>query len=395
FDNPQNVEYAKIPYEVNDCEKHREFAQKVARETIVLLRNEGNILPLSKNVKKIAIIGPNADNLDCLLGNYNGTPSQYITPLTGIKNLVSENTNVEYVKGCDLTDDSEEEFKEAVEVAENADIVLLFMGISPKLEGEERRLSGLDDRQKLDLPMIQQRLLRKVFEVNKEIILTICNGSPISLNWASKNVPAIIESWYPGQEGGTAIAKVIFGDYSPAGRLPITIVKSVEDLPPFEDYNMKGRTYRYLEKEALYPFGFGLSYSEFRYRNVIISSEEVQIGESVSISAEIENIGEYDSDEVIQLYIKHLDSEFGVKNHQLIGIKRMFLKKDEIRNTKFKIKPRQMALINNEGKCILEPGRIRLYLGGTQPDKRSSELTGKMPLSFEILVAGNRQEIEY
>lgn len=393
FDPPEMVPYAQIPFTVNDCEKHRQFALKVARETIVLLKNEQNLLPLKKGNKKIAVIGPNADNLDSLLGNYNGTPSKYVTPLQGIRNKLP-NAEIQFAEGCKIVSGSEDSIDTAVKIAENSDIVIACMGISPKYEGEER-IMGSDDRKSLDLPEIQQQLLKKLNATGKPIVLIFLNGSPISSVWAQYNIPAIIEAWYPGEEGGTAIADVLFGDYSPAGRLPITIVKSHEDLPPFEDYSMKGRTYRYLEKEPLYPFGYGLSYSKFKHSNLSISAKTVNIGEPIKISVDIENIGEFDSDEVVQLYLKDMDSSVRCPIVRLEGFKRLCYKKGSKTNVKFEITPRQMAVIDDNGDQIIEPGRFKIYIGGSQPDQRSKMLVQSEPLEAEFEVIGQKTKIKY
>lgn len=393
FDPPTMVPYAQIPFTVNDCEKHRQFALQVARETIVLLKNDKSLLPLKKDFKKIAVIGPNADNLDSLLGNYNGEPSKYVTPLQGIRNKLP-NSEILYAEGCNILKGSEESITSAVKIAQESEIVIACMGISPKFEGEER-IMGSDDRKTLDLPEIQQVLLKQLSETGKPIILILLNGSPIPSVWAQDNIPAIVEAWYPGEEGGTAIADILFGDYSPAGRLPITFIRSVNDLPPFEDYSMKGRTYRYLDKDPLYSFGYGLSYSKFEYSNLKINSGIIDIGVSIKISVEVQNTGQFDSDEVAQLYLKDLESSVTCPIYQLVGFKRLFMKKESKVKIDFEITPRQMAVIDENGEAIIEPGRFKIYIGGSQPDQRSKILLSSEPLNAEFEVIGKTMKVKY
>jgi beta-glucosidase len=411
FDPDEEVKYASIPFEKNDCEEHRRLALEMAHKTIVLLKNEGNLLPLNKEkIKSIAVIGPNADNVDVLLGNYNGTPSKYVTPLEGIRNAVDEDVKVYYSQGCDLTTPKGNEwgfppnprFSEAISYAERSDVVIMCLGISPRIEGEEG-LAYLNtdykgDRPDLSLPGMQEQLLKEIHKTGKPIILALFNGSPITINWAQENIPAIVECWYPGEEGGTALADVIFGKYNPAGRLPITFVKSVDQLPPFTDYSMKGRTYRYMQEEPLYPFGYGLSYSNFEYSGLKLDPQVVDIEElkEVEVKITVKNISNIAGEEVAQLYIKDIKSSVKVPKYELKGFKRIYLEPQESKSIEFTITPRQLSLINEEGRCVLEPGEFKIYVGGQQPDERSKILTGKEVLSVVLNVKGeNVLEIEY
>ncbi|MBM7582919.1 beta-glucosidase [Caldicoprobacter guelmensis] len=406
FDPPERVPYAKIPYEVNDCEEHRRLALEMARESMVLLKNEGGLLPLRKDLKAIAVIGPNADNKKVLLGNYNGMPSKYVTALEGIRAKVSPQTKVYYAEGCDLTaaesdywgEEATRGFAEALAAAQRADVVIMCLGLSPELEGEEgdaARSTAGGDKTSLDLPGIQEELLKAVCATGKPVVLVLFSGSPVSINWAQDNVPAILQAWYPGEEGGTAIADVLFGDYNPGGRLPVTFVKSVEQLPPFTDYSMKGRTYRYMEDEPLYPFGYGLSYTTFEYSNLKLSAEVVEAGQSITISVDVKNTGNMAGDEVVQLYLKDLEASVDVPIHELKGFSRIKLQPGESTTVTFTLTPRQMALIDDDGRCILEPGRFRVMVGGRQPDKRSEALAKTPILVGEFEVRGEAMELEY
>jgi len=363
FDPEDMVPYARIPYEVNDCQKHRDLALQMARESIVLLKNKG-LLPLRKDLRAIAVIGPTANALEVLLGNYNGTPSKYATPLEGIRNKVSSNTKVYYTPGCDLTGRSHHGFSEAVSMAEKSDVAIMVLGFAPRLEGEEG--DGEGDRTYIDLPGVQEDLLKAIYETGKPVVLVLTNGSAVAINWAERHIPAIVDIWYPGEEGGTAIADVLFGDYNPAGRLPVTFMKSLDQVPDFSDYSMQNRTYRYMKDEPLYQFGYGLSYTNFQYSNLRISRHEIDAAESVEISVDIENIGDRDGDEVVQLYVSNPDATITVPVRSLQGFTRVHIKAGEKRNVSFALLPPQFAIVNDDGKLVVQPGKVLVSVGGSQ-----------------------------
>ncbi|HLY17044.1 MAG TPA: glycoside hydrolase family 3 C-terminal domain-containing protein, partial [Bryobacteraceae bacterium] len=477
FDPPEMVRWARVPYSVNDSPEHQALALEVARKSIVLLKNEGGLLPLSRTAKTIAVIGPNADSAEVMLGNYNGEPSHPVTPLAGIRRKVAPGTRVLYARGSGLAEgmplletvpasalfttdgadrrsglraeyfntagfngrvyftqafvsesmrkaarapsnpqplftriDPQIDFNwwdgaprkdmdddnfgvrwtgflapavtgkyqlgatglnayevylngkqlvqrnnvhergyeyetvdleagklyairvdfhevhgdadirlvwapphtgyedEALKIARQADVVLMFLGLSPRLEGEEMKVQveGFrgGDRVKLDIPRVQEELLQRVSALGKPVVLVLLNGSAVAVNWARDHVPAIVELWYPGQAGGTALADVLFGDYNPAGRLPVTFYKSEDQLPAFDDYDMKGRTYRFFEGEPLYPFGYGLSYTTFSYAN-LQAPDSAATGQPLTVSVDVTNSGKRAGEEVVQLYVKH------------------------------------------------------------------------------------------
>lgn len=407
FDPEEKVPYAQIPYEVNDSREHRQLALEMARESMVLLKNSDSILPLDKDeIDTIAVIGPNADSKEVLLGNYNGTPSKYTTALEGIYNKLGEDKKVIYAEGCDLTTKetghwgarATKGFSEAIAAAQRADIVIMCLGISAELEGEEGAVAESDgggDKTSLELPGMQEELLQAINATGKPVILVLFSGSPVAINWAQKNVPAILQAWYPGEEGGKAIADILFGDYNPSGRLPVTFVKSLDQVPDFKDYRMEGRTYRFMKEKPLYPFGYGLSYTEFSYDNLELNKESIKAGEEIKVTVEVTNKGNITGDEVVQLYLKALEASVRVPNYELRGINRIKLNPDQTKTVSFTLTPRKMALIDEEGKCILEPGKFKVFIGGQQPDQRSIELTGKAVLSAEYKVSGQRMELEY
>ena len=403
FDPPEQVPFASIPYEVNDCERHREVALRAARESIVLLKNDG-LLPLSPNVRSIAVIGPNAHDRSVPLANYFGTPSKLVTPLEGIRAAVTKSTKIWYTDGCKhrgLETDGPSRggnLSEAKSMAERADVVVLCLGLSAEIEGEQGDASNSEaagDKVDLNLTGLQQRLLEEIVALGKPTVLVVLAGSALSITWAHEHANAIIDAWYPGEEGGTAIADVLFGNVSPAGRLPITFPRSISDVPSFTDYSMKGRTYRYLEKEPLYPFGFGLSYANFEYSDISASSSQLLAGDNIRVSATVHNVGQCASDEVVQLYVKDLEASCRVPHHDLRGFRRLHLKAGESRVAQFDLTPKDLSLIDEQGQRWLEPGRFKVFIGGSQPDARSVELLGRAPLSTEFEVIGKRIALPY
>lgn len=504
FDPPEMVSFSKIGPEQNGAPAHREQALKMAKASMVLLKNDG-LLPLKGEPRRIAVIGPNADSLDALIGNYYGTPREPVTVLSGIKarfpkaevvfvegtglvgpataavpdaafcveaacntkGLKQETFNGVALEGApvetktvanaafDWTGDRQssarwtgfitapesgeyrfrfasdngyrvfvdgkpvvEEFgvgdapsildgairleagkrypirvegfqrgvkgrqrliwslpsfngDDAVAAAKAADLVVFVGGLTARVEGEEMKLEvpgfAGGDRTSLDLPAPQQKLLERVHAAGKPTVLVLMNGSALSVNWADKNVPAIVEAWYPGEQGGHAVAGLLAGDYSPAGRLPVTFYRSEKDLPAFNDYAMKGRTYRYFQGEALYPFGHGLSYSRFAYGPVKVSAPEVRADGSVTVTTEVRNVGDRDADEVVQLYVTH-PGKGAIR--ALKGFQRIHLKRGEARTVSFTLADRALSTVDAKGKRRIEPGVVQVWVGGGQPVSR-------------------------
>lgn len=360
FDPPSKVKYSKIKYSVVDCQKHRVLALKAAQQSIVLLKNNG-LLPLNKKkIKTVAVIGPNANDIDVLLGNYCGTPSSPITLLSGIK---EKGVIVNYAKGCDLKSNNKEGFAEAKKALKFAEIGIVALGLSPKIEGEVCDVEG--ERENLLLPGVQEELLKELKELQKPLIVVLFGGG--SLTFDLNLADAVIFAWYPGQSGGRAIADVLFGDYNPAGRLPITFYKNIKDLPDFTDYNMEGRTYRYFREKPLFPFGFGLSYTKFAYSDVRLGKKKVKAGDIQTISVTVKNIGNMAGDEVVQVYLKDVTSSVKVPIRQLVGFQRIHLKPGKKKTLKFKIFPEQMMIYREDGTREFEPGKFIISVGGCQP----------------------------
>jgi len=513
FDSPDMVPWSKIRPIENDTLAHRQVARKAARESIVLLKNEGHLLPLKK-YGTIAVIGPNADSLDALVGNYNGTPSHPVTLLAGIRKQFPQ-SKVVYVEGTGLigpanqpvpaaalyTDDSHtrhglkgeyfsntklegsavlsrtdsavnfawgfsgvspqlaknysvrwtgvlvppetadyvigftgqdgyrvwldgnlvvedwtahrpattgtkqvhlekgrnypikieyyqtvrgaearltwsipgRQEQQAMEAARRADLVIVAMGLTARVEGEEMNVhadgfSG-GDRTSIDLPKPQQQLLEQIVSAGKPTVLVLLNGSALAVNWADEKVPAIVEAWYPGGEGGSAIAEALAGVFSPAGRLPVTFYKSVEQLPSFDDYSMAKRTYRYFDGEPLYPFGYGISYTSFSYSNVKVDKTEVAADGVVTISVDVRNTGAMDGDEVVQLYLTH-PGVAGAPLRTLQGVQRVHLARGEKKTVSFNLQDRSLSIVDETGKRRIVAGTVEVWIGGGQPVTR-------------------------
>ena len=387
FDAPEHVRWAQIPFSVLDQGSHRDLARQVARESMVLLKNAGGALPLRKDLRSIAVIGPNADAADVLLGNYNGTPADPITPLRGIREAVSKRTRVVYARGTNLADEvltkdstSSAVLEAQAEVlARSSDAVVLVLGLTNRLEGEEMRVQvpGFrgGDRTAIDLPASQERLLRRIVATGKPVVLVLLNGSALAINWAQEHVPAIVEAWYPGQAGGSAIADVLFGDYNPGGRLPVTFYRSVDDLPSFEDYSMAGRTYRFFDGPPLYPFGHGLSYTTFAYDSLRVTSDTLAAGGTTMIRVNVTNTGRRAGDEVVQLYVQHLASSVSRPRQDLKGFKRVSLRPGETRTVEFSMLASSLAYWNTSTHgWSVEAEPVRLEIGASSADIRLSRV---------------------
>jgi beta-glucosidase len=372
FDPPDAVSYAQIPYSVNDSEAHRALALTAARESLVLLRNEGYTLPLSSAVRRIAVIGPNAHSPQVLLGNYNGTPSHSVTPLEGIRARAADGVTVGFAAGCTLFTDDTSGFDDAIALAHSADVVIFVGGLSQALEGEEGQHEGLPegfvtqgDRMRLDLPDVQERLLHGLHETGTPVVLVLLNGSALAVNWAHEHLTAILEAWYPGEEGGTAIAEALFGHYNPGGRLPVTFYRAAEDLPPFEDYSMQGRTYRFFSGTPLYPFGHGLSYTTFAYSQMSSSANTIREDESVTLTVAVTNAGPLAGDEVVQVYISA--GRDGYPLRQLAAFERIHLLPGAMKTVTFVLSWKRFTRVLDDGARVLEPGTFSVFAGSGQP----------------------------
>lgn len=389
FDPPQDVPFASIPEDVIGCDKHRELAYQTAVESIVLLKNKNNILPIKPSVRKIFVTGPNATSTEVLLGNYYGFNEQMVTLLEGITGRIPEGMGMEYTTGAMLKHPREIKDTWAQGMAQSSDLAIVCGGFSSFLEGEEGEslLSPQNgDRSSISLPVSQINYIKELAISGTKIVLVLTGGSPVALGEIENMVDAVLFIWYPGMEGGNAVADVLFGDVSPSGKLPLTFPKSLEQLPPFDDYSMDGRTYRYMKEEPLYPFGFGLSYCLFEYQDLRLEKQNITLGDSLHFSFELHNSGNRTASEVVQFYLSDLDASTIVPLHQLIGFERVELLSGERKKVEFLVTPEMMSFYNDDGKLTLEPGEFRLEIGGCSPGKRGQDLGAPKPLStvFEL-----------
>lgn len=392
FDN--DCPFDQISFLENDSPVHNAASLRMSRKSLVLLKNNG-ILPL-KGVKTLGVIGPNADSINALRGNYFGTASRYTTNLEGIRERAGEDIRVLYSEGCHLFKEKVEglglpgdRLSEAAAVAEYSDAVILCLGLDATIEGEEGDASNTmagGDKKDLHFPAPQEELLRTVCKTGKPVVLVVNAGSAMDLRYAEEHCAAIIQAWYSGAHGGQALAELLFGDFSPSGRLPVTFYRSTEQLPDFLDYAMDKRTYRYFTGEPLYPFGFGLSYARFAYAGLSLSANAIRPGEEVSASLTVENTGSVLSDEVAEFYIRKEDAKIPAPIWSLCGFKRVTLAPGEKKTVEVKIPAEAFSLVSPSGERSIRPGRFTLYAGGSQPDSRSAELLGTKPLAISIEV---------
>jgi beta-glucosidase len=384
FDPAEDVPFTSIPMDVVACEAHRQLAYHAAAESVVLLKNKDNLLPIKPSARKIFVSGPTATSMEVLLGNYYGFNNQMITLLEGITGRVPEGMGMEYHHGALLKHPREIQQSWAPYMAQSADISIVCVGLTPQLEGEEGEslLTPLNgDRESISLPESQVNYIKELAIHGARIVLVLTGGSPIALGDVEDMVDAILFVWYPGMEGGRAVADVLFGDVSPAGKLPVTFPRSLDQLPAFEDYRMQGRTYRYMTEEPLYPFGFGLSYSCFEYSDLQLDKTELAPGDSLHVSVTLHNGGGRDAVEVVQFYLSDLQASAIVPLHHLVGFERVSLQAGESCSLEFSLTPKMMSFYNDDGKLTLEPGEFRLEVGGCSPGKRGQDLGAPQPVT--------------
>ncbi|NNF35317.1 MAG: glycoside hydrolase family 3 protein [Saprospiraceae bacterium] len=385
--DPQNLNpYSSIPYDVVDSKEHRALAREAASRSVVLLKNNG-VLPLKNDLKRYYVVGPNSASIDALLGNYFGVNSNIVTFLEGITAAVAPSSQVQYSPGTTLDRKNVNPVDWSTGEAAQSDVTIIGMGLTRHIEGEEgESISSpyFGDRLDYNIPENQLEYLRKIKSHGKPVIAIITGGSPMNVSEVHEIADAVLLAWYPGEEGGNAIADIIFGKVSPSGRLPITFPKSLDQLPPYEDYNMKGRTYRYMTEEPMYPFGYGLSYSSFLYSDLKQSASTIKEGESVEISCNVTNHGDHSSIETVQLYITDDKASVDAPIFSLKGIKSIDLKPGESKSISFTITSDMLELINDKGESILEKGDFTVTISGSLPIKRAIELGASQPLRTKL-----------
>ncbi|MGN6714564.1 MAG: glycoside hydrolase family 3 C-terminal domain-containing protein [Anaerocolumna jejuensis] len=392
FEEKEKQPYTDIKYSQVDSPEMKELNLRAARECLVLLKNENHTLPLEKaKIKTVGVIGPNADSRKALVGNYEGTASRYITLLEGLEDYLGENTRVFYSEGCHLYEDrmsnlgnANDRLAEVKGVCKESDAVIVCLGLDAGLEGEEGDTGNQfssGDKRDLNFPGLQHDILKAAYESGKPVILVVLSGSAMALGWAQEHIPAVIQAWYPGAQGGRAIAEAIFGEYSPEGKLPVTFYQSLEELPDFTDYAMKDRTYRYMKQEALYPFGYGLSYTRFFLENITFNTNTIT-KDGIQISVRITNAGDMAGGEAVQVYVKA--ERPGTPNPQLKAFQKVHLLPGEKQEIQLHLPAEAFGLYDEEGILQLSSGRYTVYVGTSQPDSRSYALTGIRSNAFHL-----------
>ncbi|HEX3023532.1 MAG TPA: glycoside hydrolase family 3 C-terminal domain-containing protein [Lachnospiraceae bacterium] len=402
FEEDGKVPFDQIGYDLVDSKEHKAFNKEVSKKTLVLLKNEDSLLPLSKNsIKTIGVIGPNANNRRALVGNYEGTASEYVTVLEGIQEYVGDAARVYYSEGCHLCKEQmsglggkNDRLSEVKAVCDQSDVLIACMGLDSGLEGEEgdegnEYASG--DKPHIQLPGLQEDILKVMVESGKPVILIVLSGSALAISYADENVPAIVQGWYPGAQGGRAIAELLFGEFSPEGKLPITFYRSTDELPDFTDYSMKNRTYRYMKQKALYPFGYGLSYTNIELTDVSVDHTSISKEQGSTITVVARNNGKMAGGETIQVYIK-CEKE-GTPNASLKAIHKIHLQPGQEDKVVISLQPEDFGVYDEEAYLRIYQGEYKVYVGTSQPDERSIELTGKKPICITVTSQG--EEVLY
>ncbi len=388
FDPPGSVPYAATPMSVVGCEAHRQLAYEAALKSVVLLKNRKSVLPIDPQTRSITVVGPNAAAVNVLLGNYYGFNGQMVTLLEGLTDALPEGMGMEYHPGVMLTEQSNLA-NWSINMAGQADLTIAAMGISPLMEGEEGEallVADGGDRVEIELPPVQAEYLKRLSIAGARLVLVLFGGSPVALGEVADMVEAVVQVWYPGEEGGHAVADVLFGKAVPSGKLPITFPKATSQLPPFEDYSMVERTYRYATWEPLYPFGFGLSYTRFAYSGLRLARPSLKAGENLDFEVTVSNTGATAGEEVVQVYLSDLQASTMVPFHSLAGFQRVPLQPGENRVLHFSLCPQAMELVDDEGQSKLEPGAFRLTVGGCSPGTRGLTLGAPHPAIAEFTV---------
>lgn len=389
FDPQKMVPYSSIPYDVVNCDKHRALALQAARESIVLLKNEKRILPLdTTKIKSVLVTGPTANEFACLVGNYYGSPNRPVTPLSGLCSALPKSVNVVHEPGCGINSTYGDTWDPVVRTAGHFDAIIACMGLSALYEGEEGCTPLGGDRGDIALMETQEKLLAELYKTGKPVIVVLLNGSALAVNSASEHAAAMIEAWYPGEAGGAAIADVITGTYNPAGRLPVTCYKSLEQLPPFEDCQMTNRTYRFFEGEPLYPFGYGLSYTTFAYSKLRVETKSPSTASGARIGVSVKNCGVVKGDEVVQVYVRPVKAPVRVPLYQLCEFKRMAIAKGATASVAFDLPAEAFSIVLDSGKRVVAPGEYDLFVGGCLPSTKGAKC-----LRVRVKLTGETVEI--
>ena len=395
--------YDQIPYTVVCQDKHRQLSLLASEKSIVLLKNDG-ILPLNKGkINAIAVVGPNAYSQAALYGNYHGDSDEYITNLEGIRRAAGDDIRIFYSKGCHLSVNNDDPLckpgrfmSEVTAVVNASDVVILCVGLDETLEGEEGdqgNVHASGDKENLLLPLSQRRLVEKVLSFGKPVILVSNSGSAIDFSAYEDGCAAILQCWYSGQCGGEALGGILFGKKNPSGKLPVTFYYNGQPMPEFADYRMAGRTYKFVEAAPWRPFGFGLSYNEYRYENAQLKRVENADSPQLEIHVDVINDGSIEGEEIVQIYSRYEGETFEKPHHKLVAFERVHLFPGERKRISCIILLQELSSVLEDGSKRLLDGEYTLFIGGCQPDERSVELTGQIPLALKSMVNMGKWEI--
>jgi beta-glucosidase len=355
--------------------------KEVALESLVLLRNQNNILPLDKKIKKLAVIGALANSKEDPLGGWDGqsNPDNVVTVLDGIKNKLGSATEVDYVEGCKVVGEDKSGFQSAVKAVNGADAAIVVVGELRSMTGEA------SSRASLDLPGVQEDMVKELYKTGKPIIVVLMNGRPLSIPWLQNNVAAILETWFAGIQAGNAIADVLFGDYNPNGKLPVTFPRFVGQVPIYYNHKNTGRPhnpgdhftsyYMDLDNTPLYPFGYGLSYSAFEYSNPVLSKSQVKKDESFDVAVDVKNIGQREGTETVQLYIRDLVGSVTRPVKELKDFEKISLKPGETKHVVFTITPEKLKFYDINMNYVVEPGDFKVFVGTNSADTKEASFT--------------------
>ncbi|HYW94513.1 MAG TPA: glycoside hydrolase family 3 N-terminal domain-containing protein [Bacteroidales bacterium] len=388
FDDPYKYCSVERENELLLHPSHREHARDIARKSIVLLKNEGQVLPVSKKTRTLAVIGPLADSKKDLLCTWTakGQPDEAVSLLDGIKKKVDDGTRILYEKGCDITGDSKAGFASALSAARRADIVILAVGEAGDMSGEAH------SRAYIGIPGVQPDLIKEIQKTGKPVVVVLMNGRPVTFEWTAKNMPAILETWFLGTEGGDAIADVLFGDYNPSGKLPVSIPVTVGQIPVYYNHKNTGRpfekgeffTSRYLDipNEPLYPFGYGLSYTTFKYSDISLNKTKIAFSEPLIVKVKVTNTGEYDGEEVVQLYTRDMVASVTRPVKELKGFKKVMIEKGETAEISFELTSDDLRFYNDKMDFVAEPGDFKVFVGTSSDNVKEA--------SFKLIENGSK-----
>lgn len=385
FDGEEDDPWRELGEEDISTGEHQALARKVAQKSMVLLKNEGQALPLSSDIPSLAVMGPVSTSAEVMLGNYYGTPERLSTFLEGISGAIGGGTKLIHYPGIDIDEGPVSERGWDIPQAQTTEAIVACIGLSSRFEGEAMEAVTGTEEPSAGLPEHQVEWIRALREgYDKPLVVVVTGGSPRAIPEIHEMADAVIWAGYPGQAGGEALADLIFGETPPSGKLPVTVPYRTDDLPPFEDYGMEGRTYRFLEKEPLYPFGFGLSYTTFAYGELRLEQEELGRGDTLSFSVRVENTGDRGGEEVVQVYLKDQESNVRVPRFRLVDFSRIYLESGESRTLRFRISPEVMRVTDEGGKRFYEAGRFAVFVGGASPMPRSGELGAREPATADF-----------